>query len=118
METSRPMEMFFPSRVIKRFPCKIDQLHFDQFFREFEIECISCMFNMLCHSCLKIIPTRLLRHMWPDVVMENHTHTPAVHGKSHKYVHTFKLYNLVGSTKLGLKYLKDNWVLGTFLGHF
>ena len=35
------------------------------------------------HSCLKIIPTCLLRHVWPEVVMENHTHTPAVHGKSH-----------------------------------
>ena len=34
-------------------------------------------------SCLKIIPTRPLRHVWPEVVMENHTHTPAVHGKSH-----------------------------------
>jgi hypothetical protein len=21
--------------------------------------------------------------VWPEVVMENHTHTPAVHGKSH-----------------------------------
>ena len=35
------------------------------------------------HSCLKIIPTRLLRHVWSEVVMENHTHTSPVHGKSH-----------------------------------
>ena len=39
--------------------------------------------NGLRHSCLKIIPTRPLRHVWPEVVMENHTHTPVVHGKSH-----------------------------------
>ena len=32
METSRPMERFFPSRVIKSFPCKNDHLHFDEFF--------------------------------------------------------------------------------------
>ena len=37
------------------------------------------------NSCLKIIPTRPLRHVWPEVVMENHTHTPAVHGKSHSF---------------------------------
>ena len=32
METSRPMERFFPSRVIKSFPCNNNQLHFDKFF--------------------------------------------------------------------------------------
>jgi hypothetical protein len=39
--------------------------------------------SWLRHLCLKIIPTRPLRHVWPEVVIENHTHTPAVHGKSH-----------------------------------
>ena len=46
---------------------------------------------LLCHSCLKIIPTRPLRHVWPEVVMENHTHTPAVHGKSHTSTCALKL---------------------------
>ena len=40
-------------------------------------------YTLLCHSCLKNISTRPLRHMWPKVVMENHTSTPAAHGKSH-----------------------------------
>ena len=39
--------------------------------------------SWLRHLFLKIIPTRPLRHVWPEVVMENHTHTLAVHGKSH-----------------------------------
>ena len=32
-------------------------------------------------ECLKTILTHPLKHTWPKVVMENHTHTPAVHGK-------------------------------------
>ena len=34
----------------------------------------------------------LPRHVWPKVVMENHTCTPAVHGKSHfqETMETFK----------------------------
>ena len=50
--------------------------------------CVRMFFkhSWLRHLCLKIIPTRPLRHVWPEVVMENHTHTPAVHGKSHTYV--------------------------------
>ena len=32
METSRPMERFFPSRVIKSLQGPFDQLHFDDFF--------------------------------------------------------------------------------------
>ena len=34
------------------------------------------------HECLKNILTHPLRHTWPEVVMGNHTHTSAVHGKS------------------------------------
>ena len=34
------------------------------------------------HECLKTILTHPLRHTWPEVVMGNHTHTSAVHGKS------------------------------------
>ena len=34
------------------------------------------------HECLKTILTHPLRHTWPKIVMGNHTHTPAVHGKS------------------------------------
>ena len=34
-----------------------------------------------------------LRHTWPKIVMENHTHTPAVHGKSfHKGLTKQSLY--------------------------
>ena len=33
-------------------------------------------------ECLKTILTHPLRHPWPEVVMGNHTHTSAVHGKS------------------------------------
>ena len=35
------------------------------------------------HEYLKTIPTHPLRHTWPEVVMENHTRSSAVHGKSH-----------------------------------
>ena len=28
-------------------------------------------------------PRRVPQQVWPKIVMENHTHTPAVHGKSH-----------------------------------
>ena len=34
------------------------------------------------HESLKTILTHPLRHTWPEVVMGNHTHTSAVHGKS------------------------------------
>ena len=49
--------------------------------------CVRMFFkhSWLRHLCLKIIPTRPLRHVWPEVVMENHTLTPVVHGKSHTY---------------------------------
>ena len=33
-------------------------------------------------ECLKTILTHPQRHPWPEVVMGNHTHTSAVHGKS------------------------------------
>jgi hypothetical protein len=33
-------------------------------------------------NSIKTILTLPLRHKRPKVVMENHTHTPAVHGKS------------------------------------
>ena len=59
-------------------------------WEEWDVVSIEIKDYMLCalgpqlhHLCLKIIPTRPLRHVWPEVVMENHTHTPAVHGKSH-----------------------------------
>ena len=35
-----------------------------------------------CQNDLKNILTHLLRHTWPEVVMDNHIHTSAVHGKS------------------------------------
>ena len=41
----------------------------------------------------KLIPTRPLRHVWPKIVMENHTHTPAVNGKSHTYIKVEKIDN-------------------------
>ena len=34
------------------------------------------------HECLKTIPTHMLRHTWPEVVMGNHTRSSAVHGRS------------------------------------
>ena len=50
----------------------------------------------ICHSCFKIILTPPLRHVWPEVVMENHTHTPVAHGKSHKYIlHTYLKYGKI-----------------------
>ena len=33
----------------------------------------------------KLILTRPLRHVWPKIVMGNHTHTLAVHKKSHSF---------------------------------
>ena len=34
---------------------------------------------------------RVPQRVWPEVVMENHTHTPAVHGKSHTSTCALKL---------------------------
>ena len=43
-------------------------------------ECLlsTCGFAALASKSM----TCSLRHVWPEVVMENHTHTSAVHGKS------------------------------------
>jgi hypothetical protein len=43
-------------------------------------------YGMIFHEqqeCGNGFPSQPLRHVWPEVVMENHAHTPAVHGKSH-----------------------------------
>ena len=53
------------------------------------------------HSCSKIIPAHLLRHVWPKIVMENHTHTPAVHGKSfHKGLTKQSLFRICVYTNM------------------
>jgi hypothetical protein len=46
-------------------------------------------------SAKKTILTHTLRHTWPKIVMENHTLTPAVHGKSfHKGLTKRSLYQI------------------------
>ena len=55
-----------------------------------------------------LIPTRPLRHVWPEVVMENHTHT---HGKSHcrnVVVDTFRLSMAIWVVKFSSRGYK-NW---------
>ena len=42
---------------------------------------------------VKLIPTRPLRHVWPKIALENHTHAPAVHEKSHIYIKVEKIDN-------------------------
>ena len=71
--------------------------------------CVRMFFkhSWLCHSCLKIIPTCPLRHVWPEVVMEIHTHTSAVHGKSHTHISNLNSIHIVENYQNGVLSLQS-----------